>query len=229
MMGDPGNWYSRRHERPQHQVTITKPFAVGRYEVTFDEWDDCVANGGCKEYTPDDAGFGRGKHPVINISWNLAQSYIKWLNTKSTHTYRLLSEAEWEYMARAGTTTDYTTGQTITPNQANYNSNPHNTQSHSSPERDSTMPVGSFAPNLFGIYDVEGNVREYTQDCWHENYDGAPDDGSAWIKYGNCEKRVARSGAWGAMQDDMRSASRGSFGIFRKSVSYGFRLARDID
>lgn len=228
LMGDGGDWYSRRHERPQHHVTIERPFAVGRYEVTFAEWDACLENGGCKNYKPDDFGFGRGKRPVFNVSWNAVQAYIRWLNNKSGHSYRLLTEAEWEYMARAGTTTDFTTGHTITPKQANYNGNPHNVSSEKDLNRNKTMPVGSFPPNLFGIFDVEGNVREYTQDCWHENYKGAPKDGSAWLKDGDCKKRVTRSGAWGAVQDDMRTASRGSLAVHRTSVSYSFRLARDI-
>lgn len=228
MMGDPGNWYSRRHERPQHEVSIPKPLAVGRFEVTFAEWDTCVEDGGCGGHRPDDFGFGRGKRPVFNVSWNAVQSYISWLNTKSPNKYRLLTEAEWEYMARAGTTTDYTTGQNITANQASFDDNPHNTGSGKSRRPAMTTPVGSFTPNLFGIYDVEGNVGEYTQDCWHENYEGAPSDGRAWIENGNCEQRVARSGAWGAMKDEMRTSSRGSFHIYRTSVSYGFRLARDL-
>ncbi len=229
LMGDPGGWYSRRTERPQHQVKIATPFAVGRYEVTFDEWDACVSDGGCNGNIPDDFGFGRGKRPVFNISWNSAQAYITWLNAKSGQVYRLLTEAEWEYMARASATTSYTTGDTITTDQANFNNNPHNTRIGDTINRNMTLPVGSFAPNKFGIYDVEGNVTEYTQDCWHESYENAPSNGDAWIKDGACEKRVARGGAWGDTLTGVRLSSRGAFLYYRTSVSYGFRLAKSLN
>ncbi|MEX0297952.1 MAG: formylglycine-generating enzyme family protein, partial [Kordiimonas sp.] len=139
------------------------------------------------------------------------------------------TEAEWEYMARAGTTTDYTTGNTITPEHANYNGDPHGVQKDENLNRNKTMPVGSFPPNKFGIFDVEGNVREYTQDCWHDDFVGAPTDGTAWIEDGNCNKRVAKSGAWGGTKDEMRTSSRGWLEVTRTSVSYGFRIARSIE
>ena len=124
MMGSPAGEEGRSDdEGPQRKVTIAKPFAVGKFEVTFAEWDACVAAGGCK-HKPDDQGWGRGKRPVINVSWDdITKEYLPWLSRKTGKTYRLLTEAEWEYAARAGTTTPFSTGQTITPEQANFNGN----------------------------------------------------------------------------------------------------------
>ena len=150
-------------EGPQHPVTIARPFAVGRYEVTFDEWDACVAEGGCNGYKPSDEGWGRGRRPVINVSWDDAQAYVTWLSKKTGKSYRLLSGAEYEYAMRAGTQTVYPWGDTIGTNNANCHS------CGSQWDAKQTAPVGSFAANGFGLYDMVGNVREWTEDCYHDD------------------------------------------------------------
>ena len=140
-------------EKPVHEVTIPYRFAVGKYEVTFREWDACVADGGCS-HRPSDEGWGRGSRPVIYVSWHDAKEYVKWLSRKTGEAYRLLSESEWEYVARAGTTTAYHFGSSISPGQANYLSN-----------IGKTVAVGSYQPNAFGLHDVHGNVWEWVEDC----------------------------------------------------------------
>ena len=181
-------------ERPAHLVTIAQPIAVGRYEVTFVEWDACVADGGCNDYKPRDEKWGRGNRPVIHVDWGDAQSYVSWLSRKTGKPYRLLSEAEWEYAARAGTTTLYYWGDNDRKNRAicayaNVGSY------YGCTAQTATLPVGSFRPNNFGLYDMSGNVLEWTADCWNDNYDGAPSQGSVWQE-GNCKMRVMRGGSW---------------------------------
>ncbi len=139
------------NQKPVHRVTISAPFAVGKYEVTFAEWDGCVADGGCDGYRPDDMGWGRGNRPVTNVSWNDVQTYVLWLSEKTRKTYRLLSEAEWEYVARAGSETRYSWGNEFGRNRANCST---------CEKRWETAPVGSFAGNAFGLHDVHGNVWE---------------------------------------------------------------------
>src|SRR5262245_37248187 len=145
LMGSPADEADRKlNEGPQHWVTIGRPFAVGKFEVTFAEWDACTADGGCR-HRPDDKGWGRGKQPVYMVSWDdITQEYLPWVSRKTGKAYRLLSEAEWEYAARAGTTTPYSSGLTITKSQANFHS----------PK--GTFDVGSFPPNAFGLYDMHG-------------------------------------------------------------------------
>src|SRR5262249_10215759 len=162
-------------EGPQHLVTITKPFAVSKFDVTFADWDACVSVGGCpQEGRAADIGWGRGTRPVIYVSWDDAQAYVAWLSWMTGMPYRLLSEAEWEYAARAGTTTAYFWGDEIGENNANCKG--CGGQWNGS----GTAPVGSFKPNSFGLYDMAGNVWQWVQDCHHSNYNGAPNDGSAW-------------------------------------------------
>ena len=209
----------RDNEKPVHRVTIAAPFAVGKYEVTFDEWDACVADGGCDGYRPDDAGWGRGNRPVINVSWNEVQTYAMWLSEKTGKTYRLLSEAEWEYMARAGSETAYSWGDEIGRNRANCDG----CGSRWDDER--TAPVGMFAGNGFGLHDVHGNVWERVQDCWNETYAGAPADGSAW-EQGDCNLRVVRGGSWYNEPWDLRSATRSLSD--HKNRLIGFRVARSL-
>ena len=211
----------------QHRVTIAAPFAVGKFAVTFEEWDDCVKGGGCTGYRPDDQGWGRGRHPAIDISWDLAKAYVEWLAAKTGKPYRLLTEAEWEYAARAGTTTKFSTGDTISPRLANYDGSPDGT-GPSAANRMRTLPVGSFAPNGFGLYDMQGNVAQWVEDCWHEDYTaGVPIDGSAWVE-GKCDGRVMRGGSWQDSQGELRSSAR--TGEFKVMSSYtdGFRIARDL-
>ena len=215
-------------EGPVHRVTIAKPFAVRVYEVTFAEWDACVASGGCGGYRPDDEGWGRGRRPVINVSWEDAQRFVAWLRQGTGEEYRLLSEAEWEYVARAGTTTPFHTGSTIATSQANYNGNYTYGNGRTGVYREKTVPFGSFNANAFGLYDVHGNVWEWVQDCWNDSYRGAPSDGSAWER-GDCSRRVLRGGSWFSAPWFLRSAIRNlNLPGFRNSDN-GFRVARTLD
>ena len=219
MMGSPeseeGRWDD---EGPVHWVEIGELLAVGGYEVTFEEWDACAAAGGCGGYRPDDEGWGRGRRPVINVSWEDAQGYVGWLRGKTGEEYRLLSEAEWEYAARAGTQTRYSFGDDISPNDANYGRN-----------IGKTRPVGSYRANGFGLYDMHGNVWEWVQDCWswNDNYRGAPNKGEAWER-GYCSRRVLRGGSWVSIPRNLRSANRLRYDTgYRGSIS-GFRVARTL-
>jgi formylglycine-generating enzyme required for sulfatase activity len=155
------------------RVSIAAPFAVGRFAVTFDEWDACVADGDCNGYRPTDAEWGRGKHPVINVSWDDAKAYTGWLSHKTGKDYRLLSEAEREYVTRAGRTTPFWWGSSITPKQANYDGNDDPFKGGGD-YRGRTVPVDSLEPNPWGLYNVHGNVWEWTEDCWNERSAGGP-------------------------------------------------------
>jgi formylglycine-generating enzyme required for sulfatase activity len=227
-MGSPDNELNRgRFEGPQHQVTFARPFAVGKFAVTFAEWDACVADGGCNSYTPKDESWGRDRRPAINVSWDDANAYAAWLSAKTGKTYRLPSEAEREYATRAGTTTPFWWGAVISPKQANYDGSYVYGDSPTGPYRQRTVPVDSFQPNRWGLYQVHGNVWEWTQDCWHVNYAGAPSDGSAWV-FERCRYRMVRGGSWVAYPGDLRSAQRGRFAPDFRSNSHGFRLARAL-
>ena len=225
MMGSPPDEEWRYDdEGPQHRVTIAEPFAVGVYEVTFREWDACASGGGCNGYRPRDL-WGRGDRPVIYVSWDDAQAYVHWLSRKTGERYRLLSESEWEYAARAGTTGPFHTGPTISTDQANYydEANYYNDENY----KFSLLPVGSFGANGFGLHDVHGNVREWTEDCPNANYRGAPVDGSAWNQ-GECGKRVVRGGSYGNAWTDLRAASRSSNPAEYQYRDLGFRIARTL-
>ena len=229
-MGSPSSEEGRYDgEGPQHRVTIPAPFAVGKYEVTFAEWDACVAAGGCNGYRPDGRGWGRGRRPAINMSWNDAKAYVAWLSRKTGERYRLLSEAEWEYAARAGTTGPFHFGSTISTAQANYNGDYSYGAGHKGVYRKKTVPVGSFPANGFGLHDVHGNVWEWAEDCWHTSYAGAPTDGRAWVWGGDCEKRVVRGGGWlTSFPRVLRSAYRGWSSSESRDDSSGFRIARTV-
>jgi len=223
MMGSPVNEKGRStNEGPQHLVTIARPFAVSMLDVTFDDWDACASVGGCPlEGRAGDAGWGRGTRPVINVSWDDAQAYVAWLSRMTGKAYRLLSAAEWEYAARAGTTTAFYWGDEIGKENANCHS------CGSRWDNLQTSPVGSFKPNGFGLYDMAGNVWQWVQDCYNADYNGAPTDGSAWTT-GDCEKRVVRGGSWGYFPVDPRSAYR--YGQFTADRNYntGFRVGRTL-
>ena len=220
------------NQRPQHKVTIGYKLSMGRYAVTFDEWDACVADGGVN-YKPEDEGWGRGKRPVINVSWDDAQAYAAWLNTKlgikadDPYRYRLPSEAEWEYACRAGTNGNYSTptGQ-ISDNDATYSAgiayetlSPKEGRTH-----DKTTPVGIYAPNPWGLYDMHGNVLEWVQDDYEDCYRGAPTDGSAW-KTG-AANRVLRGGSWNSLAWSSRAAYRLKVPSDLLSNFGGIRLAK---
>jgi formylglycine-generating enzyme required for sulfatase activity len=209
-MGSPTTELGRTgSEGPQHQVTIGHKFAFGRFSVTFDEWDACVADGGCNGYSPADQGWGRGTRPVVNVSWNDASAYLAWLSRKTGKPYRLPAEAEREYAARAGTTTPFWWGSSITTEQANYNgSYTYGDDGVHGEMRGQSVPVDSFLPNPWGLFQMHGNVSEWTQDCWHDNYyTDPPTDGSAWT-FPDCKLRVRRGGSIGSPPQVLRSAAR---------------------
>jgi formylglycine-generating enzyme required for sulfatase activity len=213
------------NEGPQHKVTIAAPFAVSKLEVTFADWDACVSGGGCGEYKPNDQGWGHGQQPVINVNLRDAQQYAAWLSQVTGKTYRLLTESEYEYAARAGSQTIYPWGDGVKLNgtaMANCNG------CGSKWDDSQAAPVGSFAPNQFGLYDMEGNVWEWTQDCVHDNYNGAPTDGSAWLDGGDCTDRMVRGGAWVLAPDDLRSAYRVGTATVDRGRDLGFRVARTL-
>ncbi len=227
-MGSPESEAERDDdEGPVHRVRIERPFAMGVYEVTLAQWDACVSGGGCGGYRPDDEGWGRGNRPVINVSWQDAKAYVRWLSEKTGEAYRLPSESEWEYAARAGTRTPFHTGGTISTDQANYDGNYVYGSGRKGQYRKRTVAVGSFAANGFGLHDVHGNVWEWVEDCWNDSYRGAPADGSAW-ESGDCRKRVLRGGSWNLNPWNLRSANRNWLGAgFRGSLA-GFRVARTL-
>ena len=227
-MGSPNTELYRGAEN-QHRVTIAKPFALGKYEVTFNEWKACVADGGCGGFTPDDQGWGMGKRPVIAVSWDDAQAYVTWLSRKTGKHYRLPSESEWEYAARAGTSTAFAFGATITTNQANYDGSGTSGNGRAGVFREKTLPVGSFRPNAFGLYDMHGNVWEWVEDCWSEEYTAqTPADGKP-VLTGNCDGRVMRGGSWEDYAGDIRSAARVGNGREEQTWSDGIRIARDME
>ena len=228
-MGSP-SWEKGRSddEGPVHRVTISEPFAAGVYEVTFREWDACHRDGVCS-HNPPDAGWGRGDRPVINVSWNDAKEYVRWLSRKTGEDYRLLSESEWEYAARAGTTGPFHFGTTITPDQANYDGRYTYGTGRKGRYRQRTVPVGSFSPNAFGLHDVHGNVREWVEDCWHGSYRGARVDGSAWMSGGDCGARVLRGGSWSSGPWFLRSAIRLRSSTGLRGGNVGFRVSRTLD
>jgi formylglycine-generating enzyme required for sulfatase activity len=216
-------------EGPQHTVMFTRPFAVGKFTVTFAEWDACVAGGGCGGYRPDDEGWGRDDRPVINVSWNDANAYVAWLSKTTGKVYRLLTEAELEYVTRAGTTTPFWWGSSITPEQANYDGSfrPYTGGGRKGEDRQKTVLVQSFKPNPWGLYQVHGNVCSWVEDCWHDTYTGAPVDGSAWISK-QCIPRVLRGGSWLLGPEPLRAASRRGSQPDNLYVYVGFRLARTL-
>jgi formylglycine-generating enzyme required for sulfatase activity len=219
-MGSPDNEAGRsNNEGPRHLVQVPA-FAIGKFAVTFDEWDACVGAGGCST-KPSDSGWGRGRRPVINVSWNDAQEYVRWLRMKTGQKYRLPTEAEWEFAARAGTTTAYYWGNEIGVEHANCDT------CGSQWDNKQTAPVGSFDHNPSGLYDMLGNVWQWTQDCANDNYGGAPTDGSAW-KSGDCGRRVLRGGSWNDDPRYVRAAIRDRVYATDTLNYVGFRLARTL-
>jgi formylglycine-generating enzyme required for sulfatase activity len=205
-------------EGPIHQVRIAKPFFIGRNEVTFDEWDACVADGGC-QYRPNDRGWGRGLRPVSDIDWNDANVYISWLSRKTGRTYRLPSESEWEYAARAGTAVNYPWGTAFEREKANC-------LGCNAQQLSRTTNVGTFPANPFGLFDMAGNVAQWVEDCWHPNYKGAPSDGSAWVTP-QCAERVLRGGSFNNDPRYLRTAARFKYDYDVRFYTNGFRIVRD--
>jgi formylglycine-generating enzyme required for sulfatase activity len=224
-MGSPATEKGRYgNEGPQHSVAIPRPFAVSKSEVTFADWDACVAVGGCPhEGRASDTAWGRGRQPVIYVSWDDAQAYVAWLSRMTGKTYRLLTEAEWEYAARAGSQAAYSWGDEIGKGNANCNG------CGSQWDYERTAPVGSFAANAFGLHDMHGNVWEWVEDCYHADYNGAPKDGSAWIEEGECSGRVVRGGSWVNYPRDLRAAIRNTNSSVIRIFDLGFRVGRTLD
>jgi len=220
---------TRKSSKPAHRVNMTKPFAIGRFEVTFDEWQTCINDGGCK-HSPNDHEWGKAKRPVINITWHQAKNYTRWLSKKTGNTYRLPTEAEWEYAARGGTTTIFWWGDKVGSGNANCrdcesraccSAKDHSCCSHG------TKPVGSFKPNPYGLHDTAANVFEWVEDCWNKDYRGVPADGSA-ANSDNCRNRVIRGGSFYYFNKVARSAYRAKNPPAVKSYWLGFRVVREL-
>ena len=244
-MGSPSSEDSRDDDEGRHLVNIGYPLAVGVYEVTRREFSRFVsdtrynAGNSCyvwnsssnqwenrsgiswrnPDYTQADS------HPVVCVSWEDAQSYVRWLSEKTDHRYSLLSESEWEYVARAGTTTPFHFGRTISTGQANYDGDYTYGSGRTGVDRGKTVSVGSFSPNAWGVHDMHGNVWEWVEDCWNDSYVGAPTDGSAWGS-GDCVKRVLRGGSWISDPRSLRSATRLRNSTELRYFLNGFRVIR---
>ncbi len=210
------NKKSKKNQKPAHPVTIRGPLAVSKYEITFDEWEACLEDSACKRQ-PDDHKWGRGRRPVVNISWDDTQEFTAWLSKKTGRTYRLLSEAEWEYAARAGATTGYWWGAKLKKNYANCR------KCGTKWSGKMSAPVGSFKPNQWGIYDMHANIWEWVQDCWTNDHQGAPKDGSARTD-GNCGRKSVRGGSWYYYPQVAKSPSRDSHPTNLWSYNIGIRL-----
>ncbi|MEQ1717968.1 MAG: formylglycine-generating enzyme family protein [Hyphomicrobium sp.] len=214
-------------EGPRRDVVIGRPIAAGKTEVTFAEWDACVADGGCK-HVPRDPGWGRGRRPVVNVSWNDAtREFLPWLSKKTGQAYRLLTESEWEYAARGGTQSAFHTGATITTGQANFDGTSTYGGSAKGVYRQKTLEVASLAGNAFGLFDMHGNVWEWVQDCYGDTHDGTPADGSARAETPDCP-RVLRGGSWIDSPRVLRSANRGRMPPAARFIYRGFRVARGL-
>ena len=225
-----GRFTNIRHEElPVHDVRIGLTFALSKFEITIAEWEACVSAGGCNAYRPEDPGFHRGnvrvRSPVVNVNWDDAQAYVSWLSEQTGHIYRLPSEAEWEYAARAGTTTIFPWGDEVGVGQANCADSGN--VSRCDHGWMYTAPVGSFPPNAFGLHDMHGNVREWVEDCWNDSYEAAPSDGSAWLS-GLCTQSVTRGGSWYRGSSSIRSAFRLERSTEYRSSTIGFRVARTL-
>jgi formylglycine-generating enzyme required for sulfatase activity len=239
-MGSPSNEKERfDNEGPQHRVTISRAFAAGKFTVTVDQFADFVkatgydAGSKCKAYQAGkweerssrsfrNAGYSQtGSHPAVCLNWNDARAYVQWLSKTTGKAYRLLTEAEWEYAARAGTSTRYFWGDEIGSGNANCDG------CGSRWDNKQTAPVGSFKPNAFGLYDMHGNALQWLEDCWHEDYNGAPVDGSAWTS-GDCSDRILRGGAWLGNPGALRAADRLRITTDYRSYDFGFRVGRTL-
>ena len=223
MMGSPASETGRySDEGPQRRVAVAG-FELGKTEITQGQWKAVM---GSNPSAFKDCG---DNCPVENVSWDDAQAFIRKLNEQTGRRYRLPSEAEWEYAARAGSTTAYPWGAVASHEHANYGKDECCAGLASGKDRwVNTAPVGQFPPNAFGLHDMHGNVREWVLDVWHDNYTGAPTDGSAWLAGGNQARRVLRGGSWGGAPQDLRSANRGGYTPDNRNVITGFRIARTL-
>ncbi len=215
-MGSPATEKGRfPDEGPQREVTISS-IAMSKYEVTFAQWDACLAGGGCKEYSPPDQGFGRGRRPVVGVSRADAQAYVDWLNLQAGKAvYRLPTEAEWEYADRAGVKTPYASGAAIQPKDATFGAT-------------RTDPVGSYAANAFGLYDMAGNAAEWTADCYAPSYAKAPVDGAA-VTADGCKTYVYRGGSFADKAPVLRAANRRQSAPDLRKPTVGIRVVRSVN
>ncbi len=223
-------------EKPVHEVRFVKPFAVGKFEVTWDEWDTCVRADGCDngpvERAGGDNGWGKGRRPIIEVDWKDAKAYAAWLSKKTGKTYRLLTEAEWEYAARAGTTTRYSWGNSIDCGKAAYDGGKGSACNHKvGGNYRGTQRVGNYDANGWGLHDMHGNVWEWTEDCWNDSYADKPEElkqfGKAWTS-GNCSRRAVRGGSWFDFPDYLRSSLRVGVSTVDRYAFNGFRLGRTL-
>ena len=230
MMGTPATEIDRsKGEDPVHRVTIAQPFAVGRFSVSFDEWDACLTDSGCRGNKLDDHNKGRGRMPLQSVKYSDAEAYLAWLSKKIGRTYRLPSESEREYFTRAGSTTPFWFGKTIGPKNANYMASIPYAAGPRGDDSKGPVPVDSFAPNPFGLYQVHGNVYEWTQDCWNKRYtEDTPTDGRPWLD-GDCTQHVVRGGRWDSQASTLRSGYRDSILGEGAGGSYGFRVVRTLN
>lgn len=226
MMGSPETEKGRdSDEGRHHKVTIAKPIAVGKFEVTFDDWNTCVELEGCKtNLQPSDSGWDRGNRPVINVSWHDAKQYVSWLSKLTGKPYRLLTEAEWEYSARAQTTI---TGESSLFSFGDDVSKLGEYAWYAANSDRKTQEVGKKLPNAFWLHDMHGNVWEWVEDCYAEDYNGAPANGSARAG-GDCEVRVLRGGSFYSDPVDLRSAERSGSNTDIRNFNIGFRVARTL-
>lgn len=223
LMGSPQNELGRLDwEGPQHRVRLNYEFELGKYQITFAEWDAAIA-GGAKLRRPDDKGWGRDHRPVIDVSWEDAHTYIAWLNNQTSGGYRLPSEAEWEYSCRAGTASSWSYGDDDSElgKHAWFGGDAGNSDRK-------THSVGVKRPNPFGLFDMHGNVWEWCKDSWHDNYVGAPNDGSAWTTGGDTSLRSLRGGSSSNGPLGLRSAGRARHRPNHRSKHVGFRIARTL-
>lgn len=227
VMGSPESEQGRsKNEGPQLTVAVVPGLAISKHEVTFTQWDACVADGGCERYANDN-GWGRGNRPVINVMWYDAQAYALWLSAKTLKTYRLLSEAEWEFAAKGGANTTYSWGTTASHEHANYGTD-ECCGGHVEGRDlwlESTAPVGSFPANALGLHDLSGNVWEWVEDCWHESHDGRPPDSSPRLT-GDCNLRIMKGGSWASMPVRIRGSFRDAYPPGDRGTIIGFRVAR---
>ncbi len=208
-------------EQPVHAVTI-KPFAIGKFEVTFEEYDRyAIAMG---RTLPGDQNWGRGRRPVINVSWKEAKDYADWLSRQTGNRYRLLTESEWEYAALSGAKHDIWPGTSDEKQVGDFAVSRDNSKNR-------TAPAGGKNPNSLGLYDMGGNVWEWVDDCWHDDYKGAPTNGTAWVEADgvDCGSRVIRGGSWGNELQDLRSSNRNRLNAVISIRDIGFRLALNMD
>jgi len=232
LIGSPREESGRsNNEGPQQPVAFRVPFAVGRSEVSFEEYIACVNEGGCPPGLPGDYGWGYGKQPAINVSWNHAKAYVGWLSRKTGGKYRLLTEAEWEYAARGCArvcdSTPFWFGSDISKARANYDTRIAYLGSPKADRRGSTLPIDASEPNQFGLLHVHGNVAEWVDDCWQENLLGLPPDGAARTD-GDCQRRVVRGGSWSDDPKALRSAARSWQVPEERRAQIGFRVAREL-